>query len=394
MQASFVWLVLAGAAFLTLIFVLVGLLRGVNAGPLTLQYFNGDFLTRAAAYERAGLSLYLLKRFIFLGLLAFITYRVLSWRSEPRLSLLGVMGTIAVFFLFFYVVTLPLDFYRGFILEHRFALSTQSAAAWFMDYGISSLISLVISTGIFTGLYALMSYTPRSWWFLAGIALSIFVYLSSYLYPVLIDPLFYKFTPLKDEALSQEVMTMAEDAGIDVEGILVADASKRTVKANAYFTGLGRTKRIVLFDNLLNNFSQEEVLTVIAHEMGHWRYNHIFKSILLGSAGAFISLYILRGLLGAMGLAAGLKSLLVAYLFFSLLSLATMPLENLISRSFERQADRAALRLTANPAAFIELKTNLGVANLSVVQPHPLIKAVLYSHPPIIERIGMAEKFR
>jgi STE24 endopeptidase len=393
-QASFVWLVLAGAASLSLILVLVGLLRGVNAGPQTLQYFSGDFLTRAADYERASLTLYLLKRFVFLGLLAFITYRVLSWRTEPRLSLLAVMGTIAAFFLFFYLITLPLDFYRGFILEHRFALSTQGAGAWFLDYGLSTLISLVISTVIFTGFYALMSYAPRSWWLLSGIALSIFVYLSSYLYPILIDPLFYKFTPLQDEVLSQEVMKMAEDAGIEVEGILVADASRRTVKANAYFSGLGKTKRIVLFDNLLNNFSQDEVMAVIAHEMGHWRYNHIFKNILLGSAGAFLSLYILKALLSAMGLAAGLKSLLAAYLFFSLLSLATMPLENLISRSFERQADREALRLTGNPTAFIDLKKNLGVANLSVVQPHPLIKAVLYSHPPIIERIGMAEKFK
>jgi STE24 endopeptidase len=393
-QASFVWLVLAGAASLSLILVLVGLLRGVNAGPQTLQYFSGDFLTRAADYERASLTLYLLKRFVFLGLLAFITYRVLSWRTEPRLSLLAVMGTIAAFFLFFYLITLPLDFYRGFILEHRFALSTQGAGAWFLDYGLSTLISLVISTVIFTGFYALMSYAPRSWWLLSGIALSIFVYLSSYLYPILIDPLFYKFTPLQDEVLSQEVMKMAENAGIEVEGILVADASRRTVKANAYFSGLGKTKRIVLFDNLLNNFSQDEVMAVIAHEMGHWRYNHIFKNILLGSAGAFLSLYILKALLSAMGLAAGLKSLLAAYLFFSLLSLATMPLENLISRSFERQADREALRLTGNPTAFIDLKKNLGVANLSVVQPHPLIKAVLYSHPPIIERIGMAEKFK
>lgn len=394
MQPSFVWLALAGAAALSLFFVLVGMLRGANPGPHTLQYFSGDFLARAAAYEQTSLTYYLLKNFVFLGVLVFMTLKVLSLRTEPRLSLLGVMGTVAAFFLFFYLLTLPLDFYRGFIMEHRFALSTQSAGAWFFDYTKSGLISLVISTFIFTGFFALMSYAPRSWWFLAGIAISLFVYLATYLYPVLIDPLFYDFTPLQDEAFSREVLAMAEDAGIEVEEILVADASRRTVKANAYFTGVGKTKRIVLFDNLRNNFSQEEVLTVVAHEMGHWRYNHIFKNLLIGSAGAFISLYVLQILLKAMGLAAGIKSLLVAYLFFSLLSLATMPLENLISRSFERQADREALRLTANPTAFIDLKKNLGMANLSVVEPHPLIKGVLYSHPPIMERIGMAEKHR
>lgn len=394
MTPSFIWFILGGAAILALISVMVGLLQGANPGPHTLQYFSEDFLTRAASYERAGLTLYILKNFIFLSFLAVLTIKALSWRGESRLSLLTVAGTIAAFFIFFYLLTLPLDFYRGFVIEHRFALSTQSAGSWFLDYGKSALISLVISTGIFTGLFALMSYAPRSWWLLAGIAFSLFAYLGSYLYPVLIDPLFYDFAPLEDEAFRGEVMTLAEAAGIEVEDVLVADASRRTVKANAYFTGLGKTKRIVIYDNLLNNFSREEVMAVIAHEMGHWRYNHIFKSILLGSAGTFLSLYILKALLSAMGLAAGLKSLLVAYLFFSLLSLATMPLENLLSRSYERQADIAALRLTENPTAFIALKQNLGMANLSVVQPHPLLKAVLYSHPPIIERIKMAEKYK
>ncbi len=395
MVAQYIWLFLGAGAVLVMTCILLGLLgllRGATPGAHTLQYFSEEFLTRAADYERVQLTLYLIQRIIFLAFLIFMAFKVLSWRLEPRMPLAVAASYILLFFTILYLLTLPLDFYRGFIIEHRFSLSNHTVLSWFLDYTISAVISLVISTGIFTGLYALMSYAPRSWWLLAGIAFSIFIFLSSYLYPVLIDPLFYNFSPLQDEAFEARVLSLAEDAGITVDAVLVADASRKTVKANAYFTGLGSTKRIVIFDNLLQNFEQEEVLAVIAHEMAHWRFNHIFKSIVMSSVGAFISLYVLKNLLVLMGLGAGLRSLLVAFLFFSLLSQATMPLENLMSRSFERQADREALRLTENPAAFIELKKNLGTSNLSVVQPHPLIKAVLYSHPPIIERISMAEK--
>ena len=391
MITQVVWLLLGGTAALVLACVLVGLLRGASPGAVALHYFSEDFLSRAADYERAGLTLYLIKRVVVLLFLIFITFQVLSWR-EPRLSLAAVAAYIALFFALFYLLTLPLDFYRGFVIEHRFSLSTQAAGAWFLDYTKSALISLAISTAGFTGLYALMGLAPRSWWLLAGVFFSIFIYLGTYLFPVLIDPLFYNFSPLQDEALEGRILSMAEEAGIQVEGVLVADASRRTVKANAYFTGIGATKRIVLFDTLLANFTQEEVLTVIAHEMGHWRYNHIFKNLLLSSAAAFLSLYVLKSLLGPMNLAAGLKPLAVAFLFFSLLSLAVMPFENLVSRSFERQADREALRLTGDPGAFIELKKNLAVSNLSVVQPHPLVKFALYSHPPILERIEAAEQ--
>ncbi len=393
MNAQYIWFFIGGAAALVLVCILLGVLRGAAPGAHTLQYFSEEFLTRAADYERARLALFLIQRAIYLTFLIFLASKIFSWRAEPRICLVAAAGYILFFFILLYLLTLPLDFYRGFIIEHRFSLSTQSAVSWFSDYIKSTLVSLIISTATFTGLYALMSYAPRSWWLLAGIAFSIFIYLATYLYPVLIDPLFYSFAPLEDEAFETRILSMAEDAGITVDAVLVADASRRTVKANAYFSGLWRTRRIVIFDNLLNNFEQEEVLAVIAHEMAHWRYNHILKSILMSSIGAFASLFILKNLLMAMGLGAGLKSLLAAFLFFSLLSLATMPLENLISRSFERQADREALRLTENPGAFIQLKKNLGTANLSVVQPHPLIKAALYSHPPIIERIGMAEKY-
>ena len=393
MPVQGIWLILWSGAALVLVSVMVGLLLGASPKALTLQYFSQDFLSLAAGYERSRLVLYLVDRVLVLGFLLFMTLKVLSWRVEPRLSLPAAAGYIALFFILLYLITLPLDFYRGFVLEHRFNLSTQTWGSWLLDSLKAAGISLMISTILFTGFYLLMGLAPRSWWLWAGLLFSAFVLLATYLFPVLIDPLFYKFSPLDNKNLEGRILSMAEEAGISVDQVLVADASRRTVKANAYFTGIGSSKRIVLFDNLLNNFSEEQVLVVVAHEMGHWRHNHILKNILMSSVFTLFLLYFLKNLLASMNLnSGGLKPLLVAFLFFSLLSLAAQPLQNLMSRSFERQADQDALSLTQNPQAFIELKQNLAVANLSVVQPHPLIKAALYSHPPIIERIAVAEK--
>lgn len=389
------WAVLGIAVLVIWAAVLVGLREGNPVHPEALRYFAPDFLQRAGEYQQASLYLYLARQVVNLFFLVLAARWALSRLQNPDISFLHVVVYIFFFFLLLHILTLPLDFYRGYVLEHRFALSSQIPLLWFIDYLKALFISLIVSTLIFAGLYGVMNLSPQKWWLLAGGGFSIFLLLHAYFYPILIQPLFYNFTPLEDEILREEMVEIASRAGIEVADILVADASRRTHKANAFFTGLGASRRIVLYDNLLENFSREEVLVVIAHEMGHWKYSHIFKGILMASAGAFLSLYLFKVVLGMMKAGPGPGVIPLLILFFTLVSIVSMPLQNGVSRVFERQADREALVLTRNREAFVTLKVNLAHSNLSLVWPHPLIKGVLYSHPPVMERIEYARyKFR
>ncbi len=392
MQASLVWAVIGVGALLVWGAVLAGLLSPIAPDALTLEYFNEAFLNRAAEYQRVSLTVYLIRQALTFAILTGAA--LLAWRHfspAARLSVPAAAGYIALFLLLFQLLNLPLAYYRGFIVEHSFGLSNYTAAAWLIDYAKSAFISVLISSAGLSGLYFLMLRRPDRWWLPAGVALTFFILLGAYFYPLVIDPLFYRFTQLEDRELNSAIASMAAAAGIAVDQVLVADAGRRTQKANAYFTGLGGTKRIVLFDTLLQRFEHDQILAVVAHEMGHWRHRHIPKGIALGVVGGFAVLGLFYLLLGWMGLSADFRAIPPAFLFLTLVTLAASPFENYISRGFERQADREALALTGNPEAFISLKQNLAETNLSVPRPHPLIKFALYTHPPIMERIEQAE---
>lgn len=395
MSSFTIWSYLSVGAILVLGAVLIGVLRGSSPDLETLNYFSREFLERAAEYERRGLVLYLIRQGL---VLAFFTlsafWAVNRFSSSMHVPVLKAAMYFFAFLLLLHIITLPLDFYRGFIVEHRYSMSTQTLGSWFGDYTKSLIISLILSVGVLTTFYIIMQYFQDKWLILAGVAFSLFILLSSYLYPILIDPLFHNFTTLEDESFRSEIVSMAKNAGLEIDEVLIADASRRTSKANAYFTGLGSSKRIVIFDTLLEGFEREEVMTVIAHEMGHWRHSHIVKGIVISIFGAFLSLYILKYLLQVMGVGVGLQSIFIAVLLFAFISLVSMPVQNVLSRSFERQADRAAITLTDDPESFISLKQRLAYSNLGSVNPHPFIKSVMYSHPSTMERIKAAELMR
>jgi len=222
----------------------------------------------------------------------------------------------------------------------------------------------------------------------------VFIIIGAYLYPIIIDPLFYKFEKLEDEGLRKQIIDISGRAGIEVEEVLVADASRRTKKANAYFTGIGNSKRIVVYDTLLDKFTKKEALSVIAHEVSHWRYLHILKGLALSCIGGILGLFLLKIILGKMGLMADFRSVLVIILLISVFSFITLPVQNSVSRSFEKQADELAIKLTGDPETQVSLMVKLATSNLSNVDPHPFIKGYLYSHPPILERIKTAEDFK
>ncbi len=384
MTVAVVWISLGAAALLYLALILAGIFAPAPVGDMVGRYFEQSFLLRAAAYQRAGLTVSLLRQILSLLFLIAVTCAALRhFENVPQPSQPAAAGWILLFLIAGRSLSLPLDMYRGHTIEHRFGLSVQTAAGWLADYGKSSVIGLFISAAALGGLYLLITWRPVQWWFLAGTAFALFLFLSSYLYPLLVDPLFYRFT----ELLREEIVKLSGKAGIRVGRVLVADAGRRTRKANAYFSGLGRTRRIVLYDNLLNVFTPEEVLAVIAHEMGHWRRGHLWKGLLLGAAGSFAALYALQLLLQKMGLQGDFRALPLALLFLVLLSMAAAPVSNALSRVREREADRFAIELTGEPAPLVSLYQKLARANLAVVEPHPLLKALLYTHPPLLERI-------
>ncbi len=295
----------------------------------------------------------------------------------------------------------PLALYGGFLRERAWGLSTQSFPQWLGDYakGAALLAAFVLPAAV--GLWALLRAAPRGWPWIAGVATALLAVVLTSLAPIAIDPLFHRFRPLDDVGLERDVRALAARAGLPVDQVLEADASRRTTKANAYFAGLGRTVRIVLYDTLVRTAPPDEIRMVVAHEMGHWRHHHIWKGIGLGAVSATlawgIAAWALRWAAArpALRLAgpADLAGLALIALVLAALDAASLPLQNAVSRAFERQADRTALELTGDPAAFVRGEVTLARSNLSDVAPARPIVWLLYTHPPVLERIAAAEAF-
>ena len=383
-------------------------------GPDVLSHFSSGFLIKAADYNRSAMLISIAERFVSWA--AMIAIVAIFWKNAHANMRIAIYWAILIFIAFnliLYIVMLPLQYWQGFVLGHRFGLSNQSLPAWFIDILKDRAISLIINSGIMTLLYVLIIKLPKTWWIAAAAVLILFFILASFVYPIVIDPLFYKFTPLKDEVLLKEINAMADRAGIKIDKILIADASRKTNTVNAYFTGIGDTKRIVIYDNLINNHTRGEVLSVIAHEMGHWRYRHILYNTIIGCAEIILLVFILKMVQSGIasnteiqsartgaGFSAGfgqpinfgVKLVAILFILYSFISYLSMPLDNLISRQFEKQADRASVALTGDPAAQVKIFENLAITNLSDVKPGKTLEYLIFSHPPIMDRINASLK--
>lgn len=306
------------------------------------------------------------------------------------------------------LASLPLSYYSGFAVEHRYGLSKQTRRAWFADEIKGFGLNLVLSLPLVQGGYWIIGRYPRRWWaILSALTVPLTVILAN-LAPVLIMPLFNKFVPLKDQALADRIKALAAAQGVTVSDVLQMDMSKRTSKANAMFTGIGNTKRIVLGDTLLDEFTMEEVEVVLAHELGHQVHKDLWKLIGLGTLTTTLMAWTIHrltdpiinrfgvryGLDPARG-AADVAALPLLGLLLGLASLVLTPIQNAISRNLiEHPADRYALELTGRHEAFIGAMEKLARMNLADPRPPALVKYLLYSHPPISERIDYAKTVR
>ena len=379
-----------------------------NLPPEIVTHFTPEDVERGQAYTHGRYWLFATGTLLRLALLAFLVFtpasaalRNLAVRLTPAHPAVAVAVYIALLTAAVEILTLPLGFYAGFVREHAFGLSTQTAGAWLLDRLKSAAISLVLAVTLGSLLALLWRRYPGRWvmpaWVLGGLAVILLVALA----PVVIDPLFNTIRPLQDAALRQRVLALADHAGLAVEQVYEADASRRTKKGNAYFTGLGATKRIVLYDNLVARSDPAAVELVLAHEMGHWKHAHIWQGIGLALIGMAVLLWC-----GARVLAwaaeqrafhlfgpADVAGLPLFLLVLFVLNLVGLPIQNAVSRHFERQADWTSLELTGNPAAFIRAEVDLARSNLADLNPPRPVVWLLYTHPPVAERIRMADAF-
>ncbi|MGB4268450.1 MAG: M48 family metallopeptidase [Spirochaetota bacterium] len=297
------------------------------------------------------------------------------------------------------LILLPLEFYQSYIIEHKFNLSNQSVLDWCIEELKSLLVSLVIGLPLVLVFYYFIKTTDL-WWLYFAIVVFIFAIVMAKVAPVLIFPLFYKFTPIDNQQLYDSLQKLMNHHDLQVKGIFSFNLSKDTKKANAAFTGLGKTRRIILSDTLLQGFTVDEITTVFAHELGHYAHKHIVKNIFVSGFLIICSFFICNSVYEITLHYAGfayrydIAALPILLFYLSLFSLIVMPLINTLSRYYEKQADIYALTITNNPEAFISTMEKLAAMNLSQKEQHPLIEFFLYSHPTIAKRIELAKNYR
>jgi STE24 endopeptidase len=296
--------------------------------------------------------------------------------------------------------SLPLAFYSGFLLERRYGLSSEPLGRWLLDQVKSFAIGLVLSSIAAAIIYSLIRLSPDNWWLPAGVVFALLIVGLTNLAPVLLLPLFYSVKPLDREALRARLLQLADRAGAKVLGAYEWGLSEKTRKANAALAGIGGTRRILVSDTMLAEYSDEEIEVVLAHELAHHVHGDIWKGIVFESvlilAGFYLASRALASLAPVVGLTsvsdiAGLPLLVLAA---GGVSFVMVPVAHAMSRAFERSADRFALALTKNPTAFISAMRRLAAQNLAEEQPSKVVQVLFYSHPPVRERIAAAQAFR
>jgi STE24 endopeptidase len=292
---------------------------------------------------------------------------------------------------------LPLSLYSGFLLEHRYGLSNEPAGRWLVDQLKSFALGFILSAAAAAIVYAAIRYSPEGWWLPAGLTLAAIVTGLTNIAPVLLLPIFYRVKPLDRESLRVRLVGLADRAGAQVLGAYEWGLGEKTRKANAALTGLGTTRRILISDTMLAEYTDDEIEVVLAHELGHHVHGDIWKGILFESVLILAGLYVAARVLGGVGPLLGFRGradvagMPLLVLAAGAVSFVMLPLAHAMSRAFERSADRFALALTRNPAAFVSAMRRLAAQNLAEEHPSRLVQLLFYSHPPVRERIAAAQ---
>ena len=365
---------------------------------------------QAKAIEYARLRRRLMLLDLGLAAVYAVLWQVAGWSTALRDHLyrltgnewLIVAGFVLVFGGIYFLIDLPLGYYSGYTLPHRYELSNQTRNEWMLDQAKGVLVGGILGLMVIEMVYFLLRISPELWWLWAGLVLLLFNVILANLAPILLMPLFFKFSPLEEEhsELVARLTNLADRAGTRVRGIYKFDMSRRTKAANAAVTGLGNTRRILLGDTLIDEFTADEIETVLAHELAHQVHRDIPIGIVVESVitlgGLYLAALVLDWSVAVLGYN-GISDVAAMPLFglvMGIYGLIIMPLGNAFSRLRERRADEYALKMTGNGAAYASALTRLANQNLAEADPEPWVEYLLYSHPALNKRIAMAESYQ
>jgi len=374
----------------------------VDAAPAR-AYFSDEEIQIGLDYSFQRKLIGWSNQLVSLLFLAVLALTPLGPRLIERLQVLTrswfltVLATAVLLYLAQELLALPFGI-LGFLNRRDWGMTERSLYDWFIDFFKSLGVAGVFALLPLVGVYLLMRWKPRGWWVLASVGAILFGVAAALLHPILIDPLFNTFTPLektKWAPIEPKVRSLVAQAGLAVGDVLVMDASRQGSHSNAYFTGFGATRRIVLYDTLLKNHTEDETLSILAHEIGHWRHDHIVKGLALASVAALVGCFLLsRLLLALLGRApwrlhspSDPRGMPLVLLLFLLASWLLLPIQNTVSRYFENQADAASLELAQKPDAFVGAEIQLCRTNKSNVTPHPVNVFFFSTHPTALDRI-------
>jgi STE24 endopeptidase len=355
--------------------------------PGAEEYFDAEQIERASRYHEPLYLVFLANAAVGLGVLSALAFAGPSldgwpwWAAAIALATLAVSAPI--------LARLPLGLWAGHVRERRWGFATQDARGWLVDRAKGLAVALLLTVPLLLGLVAVARWFPSGWPIPAAIGAALAVLLAGFLAPVVLEPLFNRFAPLEEEEVSGEVRRLAARAGVPVRAVLVADASRRTRKVNAYVSGLGRTRRVVLYDTLLEKASPRETRLVVAHELGHRLAGHVLKGTLLAMGGAVAAVLVVWAVVGQ-PVAADIPLVL---LIVSTLELVALPPDAALLRRWERQADRFSLELTGDLEAYEATHRDLALANLADLDPPRIAYLALHSHPTPPERIALGRRW-
>jgi len=364
-------------------------------------HIDKDLLERTREYtlenSRLGLiesvvSNILLLVFLFGGLLHIYN----SWISSLHLPF--IVSGILFFIILSYTetfISVPFSLYSTFRIENKYGFRTITWKLWISDFLKSTLLSTLLMGIVLSAAFWIIHLSPHYWWLWVWGFFLLFSLFMTYISPYVIEPLFHKFTPIEEEGLEEKIKELMKKVNIMISKVFKIDASKRSRHTNAYFTGIGRVKRIILYDTLLEKMNHDEIIAVLAHEAGHWKKKHIFKQIIVLELLSLIGIYISFRILQTDFLTDIFQikpdtlfaKLVILGFIGSIISFPFTPLSNYIARRFEKEADIFAVNLIKDSGSMTRVLIKLTKDNLANLYPHPLYATFYYSHPPVVQRV-------
>ncbi len=337
--------------------------------------------------------------FWFTGGFNFLDQTVRSWGLGSIVNGLIYIGILVIAY---ELLTLPFSVYSTFVIEERFGFNSTTPRIFITDILKGLALTVLLGGPLLAGILALFEYAGDYAWLYCWLTVTIYMIVMLFIAPIWIMPLFNKFTPMESGELKDAIQSYARSTGYEVRNISIMDGSKRSTKASAFFTGFGRTKRIALFDTLISKHTIPELVSILAHEIGHYKKKHILWEIVIGIVHTGLIFYLLSVLLDSPGLYQAFfmdqSSVYAGLLFFGLLY---TPVEmvlslalNTLSRRYEYEADRFAAQTIDEPMSLVEALKKLHTDNLSNLTPHPFYAFLNYSHPPLLQRVQAIQRYK